>query len=250
MFTWPITKNGQKTKVVALHCSFLNLFELCSDLRTFMTACYRSIAPTTTIINKQCQHQATSLRNHAQHPQALSHKHSPSRLRPNKPLAARGWGWTTTLTHGSERPPAAMYTQHNTCWLQGWVLMTHNDHLWALPPQSSTHGNECPPAPMYAQHNMLWLHHQQCSSMFPSTTTINPWQQVPTSAHVCPTQHTLAACWVPTTNEALPPQPSTHSNAMYTQHNTCWLHVKSPPLKATADAPFHHNHRPTVTCTH
>ena len=30
--TWPSTQNGQKTKVVALHCSFQNLFELCSEV--------------------------------------------------------------------------------------------------------------------------------------------------------------------------------------------------------------------------
>ena len=30
--TWPITKNGQKTKIVALHCSFPNLVELCSEV--------------------------------------------------------------------------------------------------------------------------------------------------------------------------------------------------------------------------
>ena len=30
--TWPITQNAQKTKIVALHCSFLNLVELCSEV--------------------------------------------------------------------------------------------------------------------------------------------------------------------------------------------------------------------------
>ena len=29
MVTWPMTQNGQKTKVEALHCSFQNLLELC-----------------------------------------------------------------------------------------------------------------------------------------------------------------------------------------------------------------------------
>ena len=29
---WPISKNSKKTKVVALHCSFQNLFELCSKV--------------------------------------------------------------------------------------------------------------------------------------------------------------------------------------------------------------------------
>ena len=29
---WPISKNRKKTKVVALHCSFLNQFELCSKV--------------------------------------------------------------------------------------------------------------------------------------------------------------------------------------------------------------------------
>ena len=30
--TWPMTKNGLKTKVVVPCCSFLNLFELCSEV--------------------------------------------------------------------------------------------------------------------------------------------------------------------------------------------------------------------------
>ena len=32
VITWLISKNGKQMKVVALHCSFLNLFELCSKV--------------------------------------------------------------------------------------------------------------------------------------------------------------------------------------------------------------------------
>ena len=69
-------------------------------LRTSMTARHRSRAPTTNIVDERCQHPATSSRNHPQRARALSHKRSPPPLRPNKPLAARGRGWTTTSTHG------------------------------------------------------------------------------------------------------------------------------------------------------
>ena len=139
----PLT-TGDATHNSHPHCRWKETMAHHCHLWTSMTARHRSRAATTTIVNKQCQHPATWLRNHAQHPRALSHKHLPPPLRPNKPLAAQGQGWTTTSTPGNECPPAATYAQHNMCWL-------HVEYSW---PTTTAYG--C--FQWYDSMSMVWVH--------------------------------------------------------------------------------------------
>ena len=121
--------------------------------------------------------------------------------------------------HHSHRPTATCVHQHpctpNTTRV-GYMMSPHHQGC-ALPPQPSTHADVRPPAPMYTQHNTRWLHDESPPPRTrPSTTAIDSRRLAPTSSHARPTRQALAACRVPSTN----------------------------------DAPFHHSHRPTATCAH